>query len=254
MLPTPPAAPVTTTSPRPGVDALLLQRHDGEHGGEAGGADRHRLVQAPCPSGRGSSQSALTRASCGQAAPVALAHAPAGEQDLVAGLRSAGRRELAHGAGEVDAGHERELAHDLAGAGDRQRVLVVQGRVGDVDQHLARRQGGDRQVLEAPARSCRSSWSSTSARNRSSIAVSPAAADGATVVPAVPGIKAAEVIRPRQPSMAPASCSTGRQKAPRAAPAARSGPCRTSCGSRGSSSPDRRRAGRARGRARCARG
>src|SRR5690606_29214472 len=39
---------------------------------------------------------------------------------------------------EVDAGDEREAAQDASAAGDRERVLVVQARVRDADDDIAR--------------------------------------------------------------------------------------------------------------------
>ncbi|MNT54866.1 hypothetical protein D3C72_1920590 [compost metagenome] len=44
-----------------------------------------------------------------------------------------------HRAGEVDAADARIVAHDAAASGLRQRVLVVQARVGHFDERVARR-------------------------------------------------------------------------------------------------------------------
>jgi hypothetical protein len=71
-----------------------------------------------------------------QAAPVGLAHAPAVEHHLVAGL-PAGVAAGLDRAGEVDAGHHRELAHHRRLAGDGQAVLVVDGGVGDAHRDVA---------------------------------------------------------------------------------------------------------------------
>ena len=79
-----------------------------------------------------------------------LADTPAGQDHGVAGFEP-WRRRTRDRARKIDAGHERELSHDLAGAGDRQRVLVVQRRVGDVHQDLARRQIGAAEVCEGRA-------------------------------------------------------------------------------------------------------
>ena len=63
MLPTPPEAPVTRTGPSPGTQALVLEPVQRERGGEAGGADGGGPPRASRPAGRGTTQSAGTRAS-----------------------------------------------------------------------------------------------------------------------------------------------------------------------------------------------
>ncbi len=67
---------------------------------------------------------------------MALTHAPAVQHHLVAGLPVA-MVGTADGADQIDAGHHREFAHHRRGTGDRQAILVVQGRIIDVDGHIA---------------------------------------------------------------------------------------------------------------------
>ena len=78
------------------------------------------------PSGNGSSQSALTRARWARPPQWRSPTPQPVSRTCLAGRETRVGRGRDR-AGEIDAGHEGELAHDLAGTGDRQRVLVVQG-------------------------------------------------------------------------------------------------------------------------------
>ena len=60
-LPTPPAAPVTSTSPAPADETVTLEGDDRQHRGEPGGADRHRLRRTEA-GGPMHQHAALTRA------------------------------------------------------------------------------------------------------------------------------------------------------------------------------------------------
>lgn len=105
------------------VHAAFLQRHHAQHGGKAGGADDHRLAFIQAVRQRYQPFARDARL-LGQAAPVMFTHAPAGEHHALP-LFEAIVAAVAHGAGEVDARHHREVAHDLAFAGDRQRILII---------------------------------------------------------------------------------------------------------------------------------
>ena len=72
----------------------------------------------------------------GIAAPVALAHRPAGDDDLVA-LLPVGRVGRLHGAGQVDARNMRVVAHQARQALEDKAILVVHVGVGDADGYLA---------------------------------------------------------------------------------------------------------------------
>jgi hypothetical protein len=130
-------------------EAVGLQRVDRQSSGEPGGAQSHRLAgreavgQCDDPVGR---HPCVAR----PAAVVGDAEVVAGDEDLVAG----GERVAVAGhdlAGEVDAGHQRRDARDLALGDGGQRVLVVDARPVDADGHLAvaevvAGQGGDSAV------------------------------------------------------------------------------------------------------------
>ena len=121
-----------------GRDAALFDRHDAEHRGVAGGADRHRLALAQS-FGQADQPVGLDACLLRQAAPVLFADAPAVENDLRADGKAVACR-LRHRAGEIDARHHRELPHHRRLAGDGEAVLVVDGRIGDGDRHIALRQ------------------------------------------------------------------------------------------------------------------
>ena len=73
------------------------------------------------------------------AAPVALADAPSGEYDGVARL-VIGRPGFLNDAGEIDAGHHREIANHAGVAGEGESVLIVEARIGDAHEHVALRE------------------------------------------------------------------------------------------------------------------
>ncbi|MPM77179.1 hypothetical protein SDC9_124179 [bioreactor metagenome] len=120
------------------LDALPLQRQHAQHGRVAGGADGHGLSSSK---GRGQRHQpvALEARLAGKTTPVRFTDAPSIEQHAVAGLVCRIVAGLDR-AGDVDAGHHRELADDGALAGDRQAILVVQRRIVDTDRHIAFRQ------------------------------------------------------------------------------------------------------------------
>ncbi|MNS36467.1 hypothetical protein D3C72_686580 [compost metagenome] len=118
--------------------ARLFQRQHAEHGGEAGGADAHGLPLIQ-PGRQRHQPVGLDPRLFGHAAPVSFPHAPTGQYHLVTALVAAVGR-LQHCADEVDARHQRPLAHYLALAGDGQPVLVVEGAVAHRHPHLPRRQ------------------------------------------------------------------------------------------------------------------
>ena len=99
-------------------------------------------------SGTGTSHSGFHPRPLRVAAPVALAQAVAVDQHPVArreGVRSGFR----HRSGQVDAADHGHRTADRRGTRDRQTVLVVQGGVLDVHQHVVVRQIGQRQVAQA---------------------------------------------------------------------------------------------------------
>ena len=119
-------------------NARLFQRQHAEHGGEAGGADAHGLPLIQ-PGRQRHQPVGLDPRLFGHAAPVSFPHTPTGQYHLVTALVAAVGR-LQHCADEVDARHQRPLAHYLALAGDGQPVLVVEGAVAHRHPHLPRRQ------------------------------------------------------------------------------------------------------------------
>ena len=123
IVPTPPVAPVTTISPPSRMLAVLLHAMDRERRGEARGADRHALELVESRRDR-DDPVALHARVFGVTAVVGLGQAAAVDQDFLPGLEARVLR--GHDfAGEVDAADQRIFAQDLAGAGRRERVLVV---------------------------------------------------------------------------------------------------------------------------------
>ena len=119
---------------------MALDRHQRQHGGEAGGADRHRL--RPGEASRQLDQPvAVNPRPFGIAAEMGLAQAISGQDDLVAGreVRPAGALD---DAGEIDAEHHRKAADDRRLAAQRKSVLVIDGRMGHADRHVAVHQLG----------------------------------------------------------------------------------------------------------------
>ena len=111
--------------------AELLHAHHRKHRGIAGSAERHRLAGAEFR-GQGNQPVALQSRFLRQATPMGFTHAPAVQHHLVAWLE-VGVAGALDRTGQVDARHHRPLAHHRALVGDRQAVLVVEGRV--IDTH-----------------------------------------------------------------------------------------------------------------------
>ncbi|MNH02787.1 hypothetical protein D3C79_620330 [compost metagenome] len=65
-----------------------------------------------------------------------FADAPAGEHHALAFLKPRVFA-VAYRTGEIDARHHRELADDLAFAGDRQCIFIVKAGPVDVNRHIA---------------------------------------------------------------------------------------------------------------------
>lgn len=125
---------MTSTGPSPGVTPCLSSART-EHGRIAGGADRHGLGH-----GEGGLQRnqpfALEPSLLREATAVRLADAPTVQHHLVAGLPVGVVRGLDH-AREVNARDHGKAADHGAFAGDRQRILVVQGGAGNPNRHVA---------------------------------------------------------------------------------------------------------------------
>ena len=143
MEPTPPAAPVTTSSRS--VFSVPWSWSASTHSAAVKPAVPMAIeVRASSPCGMGSTIDSFTRARW-ENPPHQLTPSPL----PVTSTGSPGRNRAlvldAHAAREVDAGHHRPLADDLPPTGERQPVLVVERAVGDVDGDLARRQ---RRLLE----------------------------------------------------------------------------------------------------------
>ena len=129
--PTPPEAPSTSTGPVAGLDAVVLEPLHRQPGGEAGGAERHRLARAQ-PVGQRDDPVAGHPRVLGEAAVVGDAEVVAVDDDLFA--LAVARHD---GAGQVDAGDQRRDLRDLALRRDRERVLVVDARPVDADDDVA---------------------------------------------------------------------------------------------------------------------
>ena len=125
---------------------VLLQSHQAEHGREARRPDAGGVLQAKSL-GDGHQPTALHARELCVASPVALADAPARQHDAVA-LLVVWRVGFRHRPREVDAGHHWIRPHDLVATGQRQRVLIVEGGVGDLDEHVALRQIGRLERLD----------------------------------------------------------------------------------------------------------
>ena len=117
------------------LDAMLFQRHDGQHCGEASGADGHRLTGGEA-FGQGHQHVAGHPGLLGIAAPAVFTDAPTGEHHLVAGLVALVGR-VFHRARKVDARHMWIGPHQSAAGADAQAVLVVHGRVLNGNGHIA---------------------------------------------------------------------------------------------------------------------
>jgi len=131
------------------VQAVLLQGHHGEHGGEAGGPGRHRAAEAE-PAGERYEPLAAHPSPLRIAAPVQLADPPPGEHDLVTGM-VVRVGALQHHAGQVDPRDVRITAHQPAQAAQDHAVLVVEAGVTHVHGDVALRQVGVPQVADLAA-------------------------------------------------------------------------------------------------------
>ena len=127
--------------------AVILQCHDAEHRGVAGGADRHRLLVGEGVRHRNEPIRLHPRL-LGVAAPVALAQPVAVDQHAVAG-RERVRSGFRDRPGQIDPADHRYGTANRRGAGDRQAVLVVQGGVLHIDQDVVLGQVAQCQVTEA---------------------------------------------------------------------------------------------------------
>ncbi len=139
-----------------GLQPVVLHQHDRLRRGEARGAERHR-VERRHALGPPHDPVAGHADVLAVAAVVRDAHVVGVDDHLVAALPArVGRR--FDGARHVDAGVGRVLAHDLAGAVVRQRVLVVDRRVLGPDHDVARIELVRRHLDEAARRPTSFSW------------------------------------------------------------------------------------------------
>ena len=124
---------------------MILQRHDRQHRGEPGGSHRHRLPRRQTL-GQRHQPIGLDPRLLRIAAPMRLAHAPAGQHHLVAGRVARIVRRLDR-SGEIDPRHMRIIAHQPAARPDAQTVLVIHRRKLDRDGHIALGQSVFRKLL-----------------------------------------------------------------------------------------------------------
>ena len=112
-------------------NAVTLERHHRQHGGEAGGTDRHRAARA-IARGQSHQPIALDPRLFRIAAEMGFAQSPTIKNDSVTRppLRMRGGF---HRAGEIDAGNHRKTANDRRFAGEREPVLVIHRRPFDAD-------------------------------------------------------------------------------------------------------------------------
>ena len=128
-------APVGAGDEDLSFDAVIFEREHAEHRREARRPDRHRLPRREGVWQRNKPVAVEPRA-LREAAPMLLAQPAAGGDDRVSGS-VLGMLGGGDDAGEVDAGDHRIGPGDRGRAGERQRVLVVQRRIGHVDAHRA---------------------------------------------------------------------------------------------------------------------
>ncbi len=118
-----------------GLQSVVFHHHDGLRSGVAGGAERHRVERRHA---LGTPDHPVSRHAdvFGIAAVVRHPHVVSMHDDLVAALPPCvlGRLDRAR---HVDAGVGRVLAHDLARAVVRQRVLVIDRRILGPDDDIA---------------------------------------------------------------------------------------------------------------------
>ncbi|MDA4107400.1 hypothetical protein MHOL44478_09010 [Mycobacterium holsaticum DSM 44478] len=123
--------------PVPGCDAVALQCLHAHRGGETGRPDGGPLAWA---------QSAeVDDPAGGQAGILGVAAVAPGPDVVAVGQHRVADRELIrrrrhHFAGQVDARHDRIVAHHAAFRRERQRVLVVHAGIEHPDRHVAGRQ------------------------------------------------------------------------------------------------------------------
>ena len=128
---------------------VALQRDQRQHGGVAGGADRHGLFRGEAL-GQRHQPVALEAGALGIGAEMGLADAPAGHHHPVSVL-VVGVLGGFDDAGAVDAGDHREAAHHRHPAGHGEPVLVVEAGMGDAHGDVARHQVGLVEVPEGQA-------------------------------------------------------------------------------------------------------
>src|SRR6267378_5984615 len=128
------------------LEPVLLHAHDTDAGGEAGGAERHRVPQRHSLRQLGEPfgwHARVLRVAAVMRDAEVIAH---GEHRVSLGEARVARRN--DGAGEVDAADARRAAQDLAFAGGGERVLVVDVRVRHAHHDLARIQLVERALDE----------------------------------------------------------------------------------------------------------
>ena len=118
-----------------GLEAVVLHPMNRERRRQAGGAECHR-VEGGHAFGPSDNPIGGHAHELGVAAVVGNAHVVAGDDHFVAALPAGVVRALDR-TRHVDAGDGRILAHDLAGAVVRERVLVVDGRILGLDDDVA---------------------------------------------------------------------------------------------------------------------
>ncbi len=118
--------------------AVVFQRNDRQHRRQARRAHRHRLTRGQ-PLRQRHQPVGLDPGAGGVAAPMRLAHTPAGQYDPVAGGIAGIVRRLDH-TGKVDARNMRISAHQPAAGPKAQAVLVVQRGIFNRNRDIARGQ------------------------------------------------------------------------------------------------------------------
>ena len=129
-----------------GLQAVIFESHHALHGGEAGCADAHGLLERQTL-GQRHDVFGVDAGELRVAAPEGFRSAAAGDGDFVAGLEMRGIGFFDH-AGQIDAGNHGKGANHAGLAGDGEAVFVVQAGVGDADQHFASGQRGAFEVLD----------------------------------------------------------------------------------------------------------
>src|SRR5712692_1460783 len=114
---------------------MMLERHHREHGGIAGGPDRHGLA---CAHAGGNAHEPVSFDACllAKAAEMRLPTPPAIEDHPIASLPGGMARRFDCSC-EIDSGNHRKATHDRRLAGDRKSILVVERRPFDMDGDVA---------------------------------------------------------------------------------------------------------------------